>query len=101
VEVNDRRQSTRARGDGGPLDRPDPMRLRGFVPLDELIAIQPSGSGDSRDDAPAAAPGSVRKRGGDSGGAAKIAPQVVPPAVLPDAFDDWERRISLFGELEG
>ena len=67
---------TSVRGDGGPLDRPNPMRLRGFVPLDELDAVEPA--------APTQTP----------------EPRVVPPRLLAEGVDDWERRVSLFGELE-
>lgn len=59
------------RGNGGPLDRPDPMRLRGFVPIDELT--------------PPAAP----------------EVPALPPQVLADAAEPWETRTSLFGDADG
>ena len=77
-----RRPSTFVRGDGGPLDRPNPMRLRGFVPVEEL-ALQPDPA--PLEPAPPGAAGAP----------------AMPPPVLMDALDDWERRVSLFGEAEG
>jgi hypothetical protein len=55
------------------------MRLRGFVPLDELDAVEP---------APPTAPTQTPE------------PRVVPPRLVAEGVDDWERRVSLFGELE-
>ena len=51
------------------------MRLRGFVPLDELIPPPV--------DATAAEP------------------PTVPPSILGDPPEGWETRSSLFGEADG
>ena len=58
------------------------MRLRGFVPIEEL-AVQP-------EPVPLepVRPGAAH-------------PPAMPAPVLMDALDDWERRVSLFGEAEG
>jgi hypothetical protein len=68
-----------ARGDGGPLDRPNPMRLRGFVPLDELMpptkTVEPSVS------APVVAS--------------------IQPTVIAEPADRWAGRTNLFGDAEG
>ena len=70
-EPRDRRTAAVVRGDGGPLDRPDPMRLRGFVPLDELARPEPLET-----------------------------PSSPPPAILADAPQGWETRTTLFGDAE-
>ena len=74
------------RGRRGPLDRPDPMRLRGFVPLDELVA------------SPAGAGGSASSE--DSPSAAAVLPPVPGPGVVIDPVERWDGRTSLFGEVE-
>jgi hypothetical protein len=83
--ARDRGPAVVSRGAGGPLDRPDPMRLRGFVPLDELV---PTPSGD-RDMEGAPAP--------SSRAAAK---PPTPAAAIGDALERWDSRTSLFGEPE-
>jgi hypothetical protein len=75
-----RRPEATIRGGGGPLDRPDPMRLRGFVPIDEL----------------AGAP--LRLSAGEAPGDGPH--EAVPPAVLRDG-PDWASQSSLFGEADG
>lgn len=77
------------RGDGGPLDRPNPMRLRGFVPIEDV--------GPSK--APAATPDGARA-------ASRVSRPKRPAVALPVIrstngalpADDWEARVSLFGE---
>ncbi len=80
---------TAVRGDGGPLDRPDPMRLRGFVPLDQLAGPT---------DPPAPEPTKPAAR------EVRDAPDASRPAFRASdrasAVDDWEARVSLFGEAE-
>jgi hypothetical protein len=69
-------------GGRGPLDRPDPMRLRGFVPLDELVPPAPGNANAT----PAPEP-----------------PPVAPPAPSPalgDPLERWEARTSLVGDAE-
>ena len=79
TERRERRPGAFVRGDGGPLDRPNPMRLRGFVPLDELL--DPSAASV---EPPASSP----------------APASVPHAALAEPVAGWDRRTSLFGEPE-
>jgi hypothetical protein len=63
------------------------MRLRGFVPIEELA----TSTQERADDAlPPSAP---------SRGARDLKPE--PRPLLPDSIDDWEKRVSLFGEAEG
>ena len=47
------------------------MRLRGFVPLDELLPPEP-----------------------------RDAPPSLPPAILADVPEGWETRTTLFGDAE-
>ena len=63
------------------------MRLRGFVPVEEL-AMEKRPPEEARA-APAPAP------------ALRETIKPLPRPVLPDGIDDWERRVSLFGEAEG
>jgi hypothetical protein len=86
LEANDaapdsgrRRAAVTSRGGGGPLDRPDPMRLRGFVPIDELTAAPTRGAVE----APPAE-----------------SPEPVPPVALRDG-PDWASQASLFGDADG
>ncbi|HXG25342.1 MAG TPA: hypothetical protein VNL94_00600 [Candidatus Binatia bacterium] len=86
AEVPAGRAAVTVRGNGGPLDRPDPMRLRGFVPLDELASANPpAAAGQSPN--PSSAP------------ATTDAAPPLPPALLADVLD-WESRPTLFGEPE-
>jgi hypothetical protein len=62
------------------------MRLRGFVPVEELAMEE-----RPPDRAKAPAPGQDTR--------AKRKPPLRP--LLPDSIDDWEKRVSLFGEAEG
>ena len=84
----ERRTWTTVRGDGGPLDRPDPMRLRGFIPIEELES-------SARPDAAVAPEPRTSRR--------KPTPVAAPPvkrADRPLPVDDWETRVSLFGEAD-
>jgi hypothetical protein len=72
------------------------MRLRGFVPVEQLAMEErpPEEAGaatatEGARTAPAPAP------------ALRETIKPLPRAVLPDGIDDWERRVSLFGEAEG
>jgi hypothetical protein len=62
------------------------MRLRGFVPVEELAMEQRP---PDRPKAPAPGPDTRAKR------RSPLRP------LLPDSIDDWEKRVSLFGEAEG
>lgn len=72
------------------------MRLRGFIPVEELV-LERRPPEEARDapapeearDAPARAP------------ALRETIKPLPRPVLADGVDDWERRVSLFGEAEG
>ncbi|HEX3265900.1 MAG TPA: hypothetical protein VHR16_09560 [Candidatus Limnocylindrales bacterium] len=75
----DRDSSAAVRGGGGPFDRPDPMRLRGFVPLDELSQLGRADAGSAPADPAPPAPRST-------------------PVV--DPVQRWDSRTSLFGEVE-
>jgi hypothetical protein len=93
-----RRESASSRGDGGPLDRPDPMRLRGFIPVEELQAVEVAREGTRR----------RKPRGGTLPGRTLPGSDeswvAGPPPVAADTLggvDDWEKRVSLFGEAEG
>ncbi len=90
VDEPPRRTWATVRGDGGPLDRPDPMRLRGFIPLEEL---QASGQADPARPEPEPAAPPRRKR-------AKVEPTVARRPERPIPIDDWEARVSLFGEAD-
>jgi hypothetical protein len=75
------------------------MRLRGFVPLEELAAVPVRLSGaEVGEDAPDRRDPPGRRRPPDLRGAPPDPP--VPPAVLGDV-PDWTARTSLFGEGEG
>ena len=90
-ELPERRSWTSVRGDGGPLDRPDPMRLRGFVPIEDL---GPTGAVPA-DPQPARRAGRAKelKRAKASTPAVRRGTRLVP-------VDDWETRVSLFGEAD-
>ena len=62
------------------------MRLRGFVPLDELLTP------DARREPARTEPALNGTE------LSEPAPMPAPPARV---IDDWERRVSLFGEPEG
>ena len=90
------------RGDGGPLDRPDPMRLRGFIPLEQLEvpgqAVAVNAAQESVPAPPAKAvlaakPAPRRKRATVDATTTRRADRLLPG-------DDWEARVSLFGEAE-
>jgi hypothetical protein len=83
-----RRSWITVRGDGGPLDRPDPMRLRGFVPIEELDATKAELD-----------PPTPKKRAARSRRSTPPGP-VVRSANRPTPVDDWEARVSLFGEAD-
>ena len=83
------------RGGGGRLDRPNPMRLRGFVPLDELI-LEPPGR-TAVPGAPAA-PGKTAAPDAAAVPGPEQSARSAPRRVMPDSADDWEKRVSLFGE---
>jgi hypothetical protein len=87
-DATPRRSWTTVRGDGGPLDRPDPMRLRGFVPIEEVQGPEVVAEG------PPIPKRSPRPRRG------KVAAPVVRRADRPVPVDDWEARVSLFGEAD-
>jgi hypothetical protein len=74
-----RRNAAVARGNGGPREPPNPMRLRGFVPLDELMP--PAQTVEPSDVAPVVAS--------------------IPPAAIPEPTDRWAGRTNLFGDAEG
>jgi len=79
--------------EGGPLDRPDPMRLRGFVPVDE-----PPLPAERQ---PRASRGRRRRSDGDPRDGSSVARRPHKPAEAPgSAIDDWEQRVSLFGEAD-
>lgn len=63
------------------------MRLRGFVPLDELAAAESLATQPPIRDATSSVPPRVSER------------RAAPARFLSE--DDWETRVSLFGELEG
>jgi hypothetical protein len=86
-----RRTWATVRGDGGPLDRPDPMRLRGFIPLEEL---QAPGQAIPVEPEPGMRPAPRPRR------ARVDASATVRRAERPIPIDDWEARVSLFGEVE-
>jgi hypothetical protein len=88
--ATERRTWTAVRaGGGGPLDRPDPMRLRGFIPIEEL-------------EAPSAAPQTSEPptRRGSRRQPREVAAPQVRHADRPIPVDDWETRVSLFGEAD-
>ncbi len=64
------------------------MRLRGFIPIEEL---EPSNGPDA---AEAPVPRASRSQ------RAKVAAPPVRRADRPLPVDDWETRVSLFGEAE-
>jgi hypothetical protein len=66
------------------------MRLRGFVPLDDLVAAEAPAQSPTPFEPPAARPTPAQTP----------QPRDVPPRLLAEGVDDWERRVSLFGELE-
>jgi hypothetical protein len=76
--VPDRRPEAVTRGDGGPLDRPNPMRLRGFVPVDQLIPFE-----------------AVEQPSGGSG------PPASPAVGGAEGSDRWAGRTNLFDDAEG
>jgi hypothetical protein len=93
-----RRTWATVRGDGGPLDRPDPMRLRGFIPIEEVraegnvvpvAAEPPTPPVNAREATPAPRPRRVR-----------VDTTIVRRPDGPIPIDDWETRVSLFGEAE-
>jgi hypothetical protein len=90
-----------ARGDGGPLDRPNPMRLRGFVPVDELTLEPPSplASAPAPEIATIRAP-EVRTPGPPDVRAPERPLRAVPGRLPHDSADEWEKRVSLFGEAD-
>jgi hypothetical protein len=88
-----RRETASVHRDGGPLDRPDPMRLRGFIPVEELQAVEVA-----REGTPSRKPRSGTRPGSDDSWVPR------PPPVAADTLggvEDWEKRVSLFGEAEG
>src|SRR5215211_4684313 len=95
-----RAPTTPVRRDGGPLDRADPMRLRGFVPIEDLAEDIPRDGGRTSE-LPGTAPGPRKRR---SGGRPSDDSRVVspPPALAENVggIDDWEKRVSLFGEAD-
>jgi hypothetical protein len=66
------------------------MRLRGFVPIEEL-------------DAAAQVPRDGERRSGQRSNGVQPSVASPPPALADNVvtIDDWERRVSLFGEAEG
>ena len=86
VLSTEHRTWTTVRGDGGPLDRPNPMRLRGFVPVQELESEPGAPDPDPR------AARAVRPR------RVRPARPAVGARKHPTPVDDWEARVSLFGE---
>jgi hypothetical protein len=66
------------------------MRLRGFVPIEEL-------------DAAAQVPPDGGRRSGRPSTTEPPSVASPPPAFAENVvtIDDWERRVSLFGEAEG
>jgi hypothetical protein len=82
-----RRPGASVRGDGGLLDRPNAMRLRGFVPIEELAAAEAAlEDGGVRAPRPAAPERARQTRRA--------------PSLPVDPLEDWERRVSLFGDAE-
>jgi hypothetical protein len=98
-----RREPPWSRGDGGPLDRPNPMRLRGFVPVDELEPVVVPGRGARTSDRPAAPARNARRRRDGLGTARSKVVSRLPAASenVGGVVDDWETRVSLFGEADG
>lgn len=90
-----------ARGDGGPLDRPNPMRLRGFVPVDELTIEPPSALASApTPEIPTFLAPEVRTPRPPDVRAPERPPRAVPGRLPPDSADEWEKRVSLFGEAD-
>ena len=90
-ESQPRGAAVAVRGDRGPLDRPDPMRLRGFVPVDELMAAPLTPTPVPLAPAAAAPESEAPLRAGSASTGS------VPPVAPPEP---WEVRTSLFGEVE-
>lgn len=98
--TSERRTWTTVRGDGGPLDRPDPMRLRGFIPIED---VDPNLAGQAADPPMRRAARPRRASGGPPATGeppARVATPVVRRAGRRVPVDDWEARVSLFGEAE-
>jgi hypothetical protein len=97
----ERRSGAVVRGNGGPLDRPDPMRLRGFVPLDELVQLEQTAA--ARPSHSDAVPGPPMTEPNPPGGSV---PPTPPPGRANAAEswpggESWAGRITLFGDPEG
>jgi hypothetical protein len=100
-EAVPRRAVAVAHGGGGPLDRPNPMRLRGFVPVEELTLEPPSATASAASsEAPATGAPEVRRKAAPDRRAPKLPPRAVARRLLPDGADEWEKRVSLFGETD-
>jgi hypothetical protein len=78
------------------------MRLRGFVPIEDLavVSVRPSGHGAADDDPDRRDPAGRRRAPDLREPPPPPVPPSVPPAVLGDVTD-WAARTSLFGEGEG
>ena len=55
----------------GVRERPDAVRARGFVPVEDMLPVMPA-----------------------------VDEAIGPPAPVLDAVESWQARTNLFGELE-
>jgi hypothetical protein len=75
------------------------MRLRGFVPVDELTP-EPPPDAPPPTDGGAVSPARRERDEPPRVPPRDVAHRAVPRRLMPDGADEWEKRVSLFGEAD-